>query len=163
MTRRKARTTEIQSTCWADTGCTISVISAKLADAHQLCVENNNNRFALQAANKTTMNVVGTVELKATTVQEPNTAMCYCLVSDDLIDDMLVSSSDLVSLRRLHEGFPNVRVNRIQEVAARAVEVDVAQELLQEFQDVFSDELDPTPMQTGKPCLLYTSPSPRDS
>ena len=95
----------------ADTGCTISVISAKLADAHQLCVEQNNNRFALQAANKTMMNVVGTVELKATTVQEPTSAVCYCLVSNDLVDDMLVSSSDLVSLRRLHEGFPNVRVN----------------------------------------------------
>ena len=139
------------------------MISAKLVRKNQLIVEENNNRFALQAANKTMMSVVGTVEVKVTTRHEPTSAICYCLVSEDLVDDMLVSRSDLVALKRLHDGFPNTRVKEIQEVVARAVERDIAQELLLEFQDVFSDELDPTPMQTGKPMhisLLNNSEKP---
>ena len=139
------------------------MISAKLVRKNQLIVEENNNRFALQAANKTMMSVVGTVEVKVTTRHEPTSAICYCLVSEDLVDDMLVSRSDLVSLKRLHDGFPNTKVAGTQEVVARAVERDIAQELLQEFTDVFSDELDPTPMQTGKPMhisLINTSEKP---
>ena len=109
------------------------------------------------------MSVVGTVEIKATTRHEPTSAICYCLVSEDLVVDMLVSSSDLGALKRLHEGFPNMRVHGVQEVVARAVERDIAQELLLEFDDIFSDELDPTPMQTGKPMhisLLNSSEEP---
>ena len=57
------------------------------------------------------MNVSGTVELKCTTDQDPTSANIYCLVSSDLNDDMLISYKDLVSLQRIHPGFPHVRVH----------------------------------------------------
>ena len=98
------------------------------------------------------MNVAGTVELRCTTDQDPTSANIYCLVSSDLNDDMLISYKDLVSLQRIHPGFPHVRVhnnNAVHHEALPTTVRDLTAEILSEYEDVLSDELNPVPMQTG--------------
>ena len=98
------------------------------------------------------MNVTGTVELKCTTDQDPTSADIYCLVSSDLNDDMLISYDDLVSLQRIHPGFPHVRVhnnNAVNHVTSPSVIREITAEIMSEYEDVLSDELNPVPMQTG--------------
>ena len=54
----------------ADTGCSVTILSARVASAHQLQFRKTNN-IQLKAANSNLMKVNGEVTLTATTVIEP--------------------------------------------------------------------------------------------
>ena len=80
------------------------------------------------------------------------------LVSDAIQDEMLLSYTDLIALKIIPGGFPNTIVKTCREISTNSE----CENLIKGYPDVLSDELSPGPMKTDKPCLLYTSPSPRD-
>ena len=59
---------------------------------------------------------------------------------------MLISCADLIRLRAIPKGFPNVVIEE-----CRAATEDWRKTLMEEFQDVLSDELSPKPMKTETP------------
>ena len=95
----------------ADTGCSITILSARIAAAHQLQFKKTNN-IQLKAANSSLMKVNGEMTLTATTVIEPVSTKILAIFSEDVQDDCLISCKDLKNLERIPRGFPNVRVPR---------------------------------------------------
>ena len=71
-------------------------------------------------------------------------------ISSELRENMLISCDDLRKLRVIPADFPNtvLAVTQTNELA------HLKAKLLQKFDKTLSDDLNP--------CLLYTSPSPRD-
>ena len=99
----------------ADTGCTVTILSARLAAAHQLRIRTSTN-IQLKAANTSLMKVNGELLLTATTAIEPVTATIHAIISEDTHDDCLISRADLELLERIPQGFPNARVPRLKPI-----------------------------------------------
>ena len=65
----------------------------------------------------------------------------HALVSDAIQDEMLLSYTDLISLKIIPGGFPNTIIESCREITT----CSEREKLIRDY-----------------PCLLYTSPSPRD-
>ena len=156
----------------ADTGCSITILSARVAAAHQLQFRKTNN-IQLKAANSSLMKVNGEVTLTATTVIEPVSTKILAIISEDVQDDCLISCKDLENLERIPKGFPNVRVprsltirdkvttQRRKDNQCRSVQDNLTDRIFQDYKDVMSDELNPVPMQTGKKMHINMTENPR--
>ena len=116
----------------------------------------------LLAADDTPMQVQGATRFTI------NGTWIRALVSKSLYDDILLSWRDMKRLHMIPPDFPEPqqRFYSARAVSCPQTEADIdnkKQSLLQEFTDVFSDELPKAPMEGPlMTCLLYTSPSPRD-
>ena len=71
------------------------------------------------------------------------------LISDDIQENMLVSCDDLIKLQVIPEGFPNVLIKKCRAIS------DYKSILIEEYPNVLSDELSPTPMKTEKPMHIH--------
>ena len=98
-----------------------------------------NEKINLIAANGVRMPVKGT---SIVTVEGNKTRVTIdAIISEAVQDDMLVSCSDLIKLRAIPEGFPNVQIIECRQ----ATDKEPREILMEEFQDVLSDELNPEP------------------
>ena len=77
----------------ADTGCTITILSARLAAAQQLKYTKTTS-IQLKAANSTLMKVNGEITLTATTVQDPVSTKILAIISEDVNENCLISCND---------------------------------------------------------------------
>ena len=68
------------------------------------------------------------------------------LISKAVEEDMLISWRDLINLKVISSGFPNVVVRQVNNPTA---------ELIKDFPDVLNDELDPKPMITDSPMRIH--------
>ena len=144
-----------------DTGCSITIIAYRVAKRENLIITNNSS-VSLSTATGQSMDISGLTKLNA----QANGIKCTisALVSKDLQEDIVISCSDLKTLKVIPKGFPTE--------ICRAIETkDIQDALLNAYTDIISDELNPIPMQTGKNmhislidkckpfkiCLLYTS------
>ena len=104
-----------------------------------------NEKISLIAANGEKMPVEGTAIISAE--GNKTRATLDVIVSAAIQDDMLVSCSDLIKLRAIPEGFPNVQIVECR----KALDREPKEILMEEFEDVLSDELNPEPMRTEAP------------
>ena len=91
-----------------DTGCTKTVISAAVADKAGIEWKKE-TKTILRIANGDRMAVKGTAILDVTA--NGVRAEIEAIISPDIKELMLVSCQDLMSLRTLPQGFPNVTVH----------------------------------------------------
>ena len=103
-----------------------------------------------------TRNALSTVEQDITALYSENHALS---LRRQRLEDARAPELDEISWVRREEGDAQERVSRLQRTATeRALETTSAQER----RDALAAELG-TPLSASSGCLLYTSPSPRDS
>ena len=73
------------------------------------------------------------------------------LVSDAIQDEMLLSYTDLIDLKIIPGGFPNTIVETCREISTNFE----CENLIKDYPDVLSDELNPRPMRTEKPMHIH--------
>ena len=73
------------------------------------------------------------------------------LVSDAIQDEMLLSCTDLISLKIIPGGFPNTVIESCREITTSSE----CEKLIRDYPDVLSDELSPRPMKTDKPMRIH--------
>ena len=127
-----------------DTGCTRTIINTHVLERNGISYKQG-GKIKLVAANGNKMEVDGTIVM---TLEGNNVKIgTDALVSKAIQDDMLISCSDLIKLKAIPSRFPNA----IVEECRAAQEEDYTKILMEEFKDVLSDELNPTPMKTKTP------------
>ena len=75
----------------------------------------------------------------------------HALVSDAIQDEMLLSYTDLISLKIIPGGFPNTIIESCGEITT----CSEREKLIRDYPDVLSDELSPQPMKTEKPMHIH--------
>ena len=75
----------------------------------------------------------------------------HALVSDAIQDEMLLSYTDLISLKIIPGGFPNTIIESCREITT----CSEREKLIRDYPDVLSDELSPQPMKTEKPMHIH--------
>ena len=126
-----------------DTGCTRTIINTHVLERNGISYKQG-GKIKLVAANGNKMEVDGTIEIS---IEGNNIKIrTDALVSKAIQDNMLISCSDLIKLRAIPSKFPNAIVEE-----CRAANEDYTKILMEEFKDVLSDELSPTPMKTETP------------
>ena len=128
-----------------DTGCTKTIISRTIADKAGL-EWSKETKTILRVANGERMAVQGMAILSVTA--NGVRAEIEAIISPDIKELMLVSCQDLMSLRTLPQGFPNVTVHECR------ITQDYKEMLIKEFPNTLSDELNPEPMKTEKPIVV---------
>ena len=73
------------------------------------------------------------------------------LASDTIQDEMLLSYTDLITLKIIPGGFPNTVVESCHEITTSSE----CEKLIKDYPDVLSDELSPRPMKTDKPMRIH--------
>ena len=73
------------------------------------------------------------------------------LISDTIQDEMLLSYTDLITLKIIPGGFPNTVVESCREITTSSE----CKKLIKDYPDVLSDELSPRPMKTDKPMRIH--------
>ena len=79
------------------------------------------------------------------------TTQINTLVSDAIQDEMLLSYTDLIALKIIPGGFPNMIVEICREISTNSE----CENLIKDYPDVLSDELSPRPMRTEKPMHIH--------
>lgn len=141
-----------------DTGASRTIISANFLKKHKITFDTSYDTQPLRNASGQSMNCPGEMAITLRTEDGCSTA-CTALISDDLVDDLLVSWTDLQNLGRIPLGFPHAVVSQATVTDdtrlstheksppvthASKVEADMSrlkQTILQEFNDVISDNL----------------------
>ena len=89
----------------------------------------------------------GTISVEANGIS----ADINALVSDAIQDEMLLSYTDLISLKIIPGGFPNTVIESCREITTNSE----CEKLIRDYPDILSDELSPRPMKTDNRCT-YT-------
>ena len=169
MTDSRGKRSQIQAT--PDTGCTRTIIKTTTANKRGIRFQSGDPTILLTASGqRMRVDGAGKITVEANGISSE----VHALVSEAIQDEMLLSYTDLISLRIIPGGFPNTIIESCREITT----CSEREKLIRDFPDVLSDELSPQPMKTEKPmhihlkegavprkvtsCLLYTSPSPRD-
>ena len=135
-TDSRGKRSQIRAT--PDTGCTRTIIKTTAANKRGIRFQSGDQTILLTASGQR-MCVDGAGEI----LVEANgiTTNINTLVSDAIQDEMLLSYTDLIALKIIPGGFPNTIVEACREITTDSE----CEKLIKDY-----------------PCLLYTSPSPRD-
>ena len=149
-----------------DTGATVTVISRDIAMQNSLRVTVCTHE-KLYAADDSPLDVTGSTLLRI------NNVPIRALVTESIVNDMLIGWKDLIRLNIIPENFPKPMCNNAVRALTSEKDVeraaDCTRELIKDFPTVLREDFDSGPLK-GRPmdielrtdCLLYTSPSPRD-